>query len=390
MRPLGRIKKSRSLNWAIDLIDEKQILHKRYMHRAITLARKGMGKTAPNPAVGCVVVRDGAIVGEGWHRKAGTPHAEVHALRQAGGAARGADVYVTLEPCSHYGKTPPCAEALIAAGVQRVFAAMVDPNPKVSGRGVEMLRSAGIEVTIGILERESRLLNEPFIKHVTTGLPFVILKSAMTLDGKTATESGDSKWITNEKSRRYVHKLRALLDAVMVGVGTVTADDPQLTSRIAGGRDPLRIIVDSALTIPIHSRVLHLSSPARTVIATLAGSGPKAEQLRDCGVEILQCQEREGRVDLHDLLARLGSMGVQSVLLEGGSRLAGEALRLGLIDKFLLFYAPKIVGGEAPGLFAGRSAGRMAEAVRLMDLKVRRFDEDIMIEGYPEEQCLPA
>ena len=390
MRPLGRIKKSRSLNWAIDLIDEKQILHKRYMHRAITLARKGMGKTAPNPAVGCVVVRDGAIVGEGWHRKAGTPHAEVHALRQAGGAARGADVYVTLEPCSHYGKTPPCAEALMEARVQRIFAAMVDPNPKVSGRGVEMLRSAGIEVTIGILERESRLLNEPFIKHVTTGLPFVILKSAMTLDGKTATESGDSKWITNEKSRRYVHKLRALLDAVMVGVGTVTADDPQLTSRIAGGRDPLRIIVDSALTIPIHSRVLHLSSPARTVIATLAGSGPKAEQLRDCGVEILQCQEREGRVDLHDLLARLGSMGVQSVLLEGGSRLAGEALRLGLIDKFLLFYAPKIVGGEAPGLFAGRSAGRMAEAVRLMDLKVRRFDEDIMIEGYPEEQCLPA
>ena len=364
--------------------------HEKYMKRAIALARRGVGKTAPNPAVGCVIARDGAIVGEGWHRKAGTPHAEVHALRQAGIAARGADVYVTLEPCSHHGRTPPCAEALIEAGVQRVFAAMVDPNPKVSGRGIEMLRLAGIEVTIGLMERESRLLNEPFIKHVTTGLPFVVLKSAMTLDGKTATESGDSKWITNEKSRRYVHKLRALLDAVMVGVGTVTADDPQLTSRIAGGRDPLRVIVDSALSIPLHSRVLHLGSPARTVIATLAGSCTKADQLRGCGAEILQCQEREGRVDLKDLLARLGSMGVQSVLLEGGSRLAGEALRLGLVDKFLLFYAPKIVGGEGPGLFAGKCAGRMADAVRLRDVKVRRFDEDIMIEGYPEGQCLPA
>ncbi|HEY6871585.1 MAG TPA: bifunctional diaminohydroxyphosphoribosylaminopyrimidine deaminase/5-amino-6-(5-phosphoribosylamino)uracil reductase RibD [Geobacteraceae bacterium] len=364
--------------------------HEKMMRRAITLARKGVGKTAPNPAVGCVIVQNGAIVGEGWHRKAGTPHAEVHALRQAGGAAGGADVYVSLEPCSHYGKTPPCAGALVEAGVRRVFAAMVDPNPKVSGRGIEMLRTAGIEVHVGLLERESRLLNEPFIKHVTTGLPFVILKSAMTLDGKTATTAGDSRWITGEKSRRYVHKLRAAVDAIMVGTGTVTTDDPQLTSRIAGGKDPLRVIVDSALNIPLHARVLHLDSPARTVIATLAGSGPKAKKLKGCGAEILQCRERDGRVDLHDLLARLGRMGVQSVLLEGGGKLAGEALRHGLIDKFLLFYAPKLIGGEGMGLFAGKGAGMMADAVRLGDLNVRRIGEDIMIEGYPEKQCLPA
>lgn len=360
------------------------------MRRAIALARRGIGKTAPNPAVGCVIVKNGEIVGEGWHKKAGTPHAEIHALYAAGEAARDADVYVTLEPCSHYGKTPPCAEALIEAGVRRVFAAMVDPNPKVSGKGIEMLRSAGIEVNLGPMGVESRFLNEPFIKHVTTGLPFVILKSAMTLDGKTATDTGDSKWITNDKSRRYVHRLRAMVDAVMVGVGTVSADDPLLTCRIAGGKDPVRVIVDSALSIPLHARVLHLASPSRTLIATVAGDIPKAAKLREYGAEILQCREQEGRVDLRDLFAGLGREGIQSVLLEGGSTLAGEALRLRLIDKFLLFYAPKIIGGEAPGLFAGKGSGRMADAVRLKDLKMRRFGEDVMIEGYPEGECLPA
>ena len=364
--------------------------HEKMMRHALALARKGAGRTAPNPAVGCVIVNSGTIVGEGWHRKAGTPHAEVHALRRAGSAARGADVYVTLEPCAHHGKTPPCAEALIEARVRRVFAAMEDPNPKVSGRGFEMLRAAGIEVDIGHLERESRLLNEPFIKHVTTSLPFVILKSALTLDGKTATENGDSKWITNDRSRRYVHRLRAMVDAVMVGIGTVVADDPQLTSRIAGGRDPLRVVVDSGLSIPLHVRLLHLHSASRTVIATLASSGQKVDTLREYGAEVLPCTEREGRVDLRDLLARLGAMGVQSVLLEGGSRLAGEALRLGLIDKFLFFYAPKVIGGDGVGLFAGKGAATMADAVALRDIKVRRFGTDIMIEGYPEGRCLPA
>ena len=361
----------------------------KYMKRALALARRGIGRTSPNPVVGCVIVRDGLIVGEGWHMKAGAHHAEVNALKMAGEAARGADVYVTLEPCSHFGKTPPCADALIAAGVGRVSAAMVDPNPRVSGQGINKLENAGIGVQVGLMEKESRRLNEPFIKHVVTGTPFVTLKSAMTLDGKTATGSGDSKWITNDRSRHYVHKLRASVDAVMVGIGTVRADDPRLTARIPGGKDPLRVIVDSGLNIPLHAQVLSLASSSRTVIATLATEGAKAETLRRYGVELLRCRDRDGRVDLVDLCARLGGMGVQSLLLEGGSLLAGEFIRSGLIDKYLLFYAPKIVGGDAPGLFAGESPAFMADAYRLKDLRIRRFGADIMIEGYPEDACLP-
>ncbi|MBT1075893.1 bifunctional diaminohydroxyphosphoribosylaminopyrimidine deaminase/5-amino-6-(5-phosphoribosylamino)uracil reductase RibD [Geobacter grbiciae] len=361
------------------------------MGRALTLARRGMGKTSPNPAVGCVIVRDGAIVGEGWHRKAGTPHAEVHALRQAGELARGADVYVTLEPCSHFGKTPPCAEALVEAGVGRVFVGMVDPNPKVSGRGIERLRVAGIDVVTGIREAECRRLNEPFVKHVTTGLPFVILKSAMTMDGKTATASGDSRWITNEKSRRYVHKLRSMVDAIMVGVGTVLADDPQLTARIPRGKDPVRVVVDSSLRIPSGARMLHQESPVATVIATVSGDRNRIVGLESAGAEVLRCHAVMGRVDLRDLLARLGARGVQSILLEGGSELAGEALRAGLIDKCVLFYAPKFLGGAAGlGLFGGPSAERMDGCYRLKDVRVRRFGDDVMIEAYPEDLCLPG
>ena len=371
-------------------MSEMHTEHEKYMKRAIALARRGVGRTAPNPAVGCVIVRDGVIVGEGWHKIAGGPHAEVEALLQAGDAARNGDVYVTLEPCAHYGKTPPCAGALISSGVKRVFAAMVDPNPKVSGRGVDALRAAGIQVMTGLMERESRLLNEPFIKHVTTGLPFVILKSAMTLDGKTATSSGDSRWISNEGSRRYVHRLRSLVDAVMVGGGTVNTDDPQLTSRIARGRDPLRVVVDSRLGIHLDSRLLHLRSSARTLIATLAGTSPKADKIRSYGAKIIPCREKEGRVDLGDLLAVLGGRGIQSILLEGGGTLAGEALRLGLIDKFLLFYAPKLVGGDGRGLFAGPGAALMADAIPLYNLKLRKFGDDILLVGYPEGPCLPV
>jgi len=361
------------------------------MRRALVLARRGVGKTSPNPAVGCVVVREGAIVGEGWHRRAGTPHAEVHALRQAGDLARGADVYVTLEPCSHFGKTPPCADALVKAGVGRVFVGMVDPNPKICGRGIERLRSAGIEVATGILEAECRRLNEPFVKHVTTGLPFVILKSAMTMDGKTATAMGDSRWITNEKSRQYVHKLRSMVDAVMVGVGTVMADNPQLTARAPRGRDPLRVVVDSSLRTPPDAQMLHLESTAATLIATVSADVKLIASMESRGAEILRCRERQGRVDLRDLLAQLGARGVQSVLLEGGSELAGEALRAGLIDKFVLFYAPKVLGGaDGFGLFAGPSVSRMDECHRFERVSVRRFGDDVMIEAYPEGSCLPG
>lgn len=361
--------------------------HEQMMRRALALARRGVGRTSPNPAVGCVIVKDGAIVGEGWHRKAGTPHAEVHALRGAGEKAGRSDVYVTLEPCSHHGKTPPCADALVEAGVGRVFAGMVDPNPKVSGNGLQKLRRAGIEVHVGLLEEECRLLNEPFIKHVSTGMPFVICKSAMTLDGKIATANGDSKWITSDKSRRYVHRLRAMVDAVMVGAGTVEADDPLLTARIPGGRDPLRVIVDSRLRISPKARLLHVQSPAGTVIATISGDEAKIARLEKDGTVVLRCREKEGRVDLADLMARLGVMNVQSVLLEGGSELAGEMLRSDLIDKFHLFYAPKLVGGAGKRPFGGHGVERIADALILQEISVRRFGEDILVTAYPEKQC---
>jgi diaminohydroxyphosphoribosylaminopyrimidine deaminase/5-amino-6-(5-phosphoribosylamino)uracil reductase len=356
------------------------------MKRALTLARRGVGKTSPNPAVGCVVVQNNEIVGEGWHRKAGTPHAEVHALLMAGERARGAEIFVTLEPCDHYGKTPPCTEALIRAGVARVFVGMTDPNPLVSGKGMATLRSAGIEVECGILEQDCRELNEPFIKHMTTGMPFVILKCAMTLDGKTATESGDSKWITSDNSRRYVHRLRAMVDAVMVGVGTVLADDPQLTCRMGvRGRDPLRVIVDSRLRTPLSAALFNMNSPAKTILATIEPDSSRRGALEDAGAEILACRESDGRVDLEDLLGKLGARGVQSVLLEGGRELAGSALRSGIIDKFLLFYAPKLLGTEGGlGLCGGAGPDRMADAFRLRDVTVRRFGEDILVTGYPE------
>lgn len=364
----------------------------RMMRRALSLARRGAGKTSPNPAVGCVLVRDGEIVGEGWHRKAGTPHAEVHALRRAGDRAGGVDVYVTLEPCSHHGRTPPCADALIRAGVGRVFIGMADPNPLVSGRGIQSLRSAGIPVECGIMERECRRLNEPFIKHVTTGLPFVTLKSAMTLDGRTATSTGDSKWITSEKSRKYVHRLRGLADAVMVGVGTVLADDPRLNCRMGvRGRDPIRVIVDSRLRTPPDAALFNQDSPAKTIIATIEGDRDRQRVLASRGADIILCSEDAGRVDLRDLLARLGAMGIQSVLLEGGRELAGTALRNGLIDKFLFFFAPRLLGGgDGLGLFAGEGPLRMSESMVLKELKVRRFGEDILVEAYPEKSCLPG
>ncbi|MFZ3209599.1 MAG: bifunctional diaminohydroxyphosphoribosylaminopyrimidine deaminase/5-amino-6-(5-phosphoribosylamino)uracil reductase RibD [Geobacteraceae bacterium] len=364
--------------------------NEKFMRRAIVLARKGIGKTAPNPAVGCIIVKDGVIVGEGWHRRAGAPHAEAHALKQAGDLARGADVYVNLEPCAHTGRTPPCADALVEAGVARVFAGIVDPNPKVRGQGLARLTAAGIAVTSGILEDDCHRLNEPFIKHITTGRPFVIFKSALTLDGKTATTSGNSKWITSYKSRHYVHKVRAMVDAVMVGIGTVVADDPQLTARFPGSRDPLRVVLDSGLRIPAEARVLSAVSNARTIIATTLRDSPRIRELEDMGAEVIHCSIHNGRVDLHDLLDRLGKMGVQSLILEGGATLAGEFLRLGLIDKFLLFYAPKLIGGDGIGLFTGQGAASLSDAVRLRDIRVRRFDSDILIEAYAEDKCLPV
>ncbi|GFO68054.1 riboflavin biosynthesis protein RibD [Geomonas limicola] len=353
------------------------------MRQALALARRGVGKTAPNPAVGCVIVRDGVVAGRGWHKKAGTPHAEVHALNDAGERAAGSDVYVTLEPCAHFGKTPPCARALVAAGVARVFVAMVDPNPLVAGKGIEILREAGIEVEVGLLEAEARELNLPFIKWIQTRRPYVILKSALTLDGKSATATGDSRWITGDASRRLVHRLRGQLDAIMVGVGTVIKDDPQLTCRVPGGKDPIRIVVDSGLRLPLHAAVFNAHSAAKTLVATCCGDTAKIAAVAAHGGEVVACGAREGRVDLEDLFEQLGAMGIQSILLEGGSHLAGAALRAGLVDRLMIFFAPKLVGGVGMGLFAGQGVLKMADVLHLEEMKVARSGNDLVVTGIP-------
>jgi diaminohydroxyphosphoribosylaminopyrimidine deaminase/5-amino-6-(5-phosphoribosylamino)uracil reductase len=358
------------------------------MQRALLLARRGVGKTSPNPVVGCVIARAGLVVGEGWHKKAGTPHAEIHALQQAGEFARGADLYVTLEPCSHFGKTPPCADALIKAGVARVFVGMVDPNPLVAGRGIAKLAAAGIAVETGLLEAACRAINGPFIKHVTNGLPFVTMKSALTMDGKTATPGGDSRWISSAASRRLVHRLRSRVDAVMTGSGTLLADDPQLTVRMVRGKSPLRIVVDSSLKTPLDGALMGEAARVPVIIATGDSQPLKAAALVARGAEVLVCAGANGQVDLPALLKILGSRGIQSILLEGGERLCGEMLRQGLIDRFLFFIAPKIAGGEGKGLFAGAGATLMSEALPLAIRKVSRVGGDILVEAFPEGPCL--
>lgn len=359
----------------------------RYMKRALSLARKGLGRTAPNPAVGCVIVRDGEIVGEGWHKKAGTPHAEIHALVMAGDAARNADVYVTLEPCCHHGKTPPCCDALIAAGVRRVVAGMVDPFLQVSGQGLQKLRQAGIKVDVGLLEDQCRALNKGFIKAVSSGIPYVIYKSAMTLDGNIATITGHSRWVTGEKSRYLVHRLRSYCDAVMVGVDTVIVDNPLLTVRHVKGRDPLRVIVDTRLRTPESVNVLNGPDTAKTIIATCEPDCEIHKRYQAQGARVLVCREYDGRVQMPDLLCKLAGMGIQTILLEGGSRLAADMLRNGLIDECIFFYAPKVVGnGFSPFTLSG--IGTMNDAIKFSIQRVGMSGADVVVYAKPEALCL--
>ncbi len=358
-----------------------------YMKRAVTLAKKGIGKTSPNPAVGCVIVKNGAVIGEGWHRKAGGPHAEIHALEIAGGAASGADVYVTLEPCCHTGRTPPCSEALIRAGVRRVIAGMSDPNPQVDGGGLRALQLAGIETLSGVLEEECRAINRPFVKFMTTGQPYVTYKCAMTLDGKIASVTGESRWISCEASRRIVHRMRADSDAIMVGVDTIIADDPQLTVRHVKGRNPLRIIVDSHLRTPESVAVLSAHMARGTVIATIETNPEVHARYLKSGATLLVCRSENNRVDLNDLWSRLGKLGIHSLLLEGGSHLAGEALRHGLIDECVFFYAPKVVGSDGFSPFAITGTTNMARSIAFRDLSMRRIGTDIMVTARPENVC---
>ncbi len=359
----------------------------RYIALALELAEKGRGRTSPNPMVGAVVVKDGRIIGRGFHAKAGGPHAEVVALQEAGDEARGATVYVSLEPCSHYGRTPPCVDRIIEAGISKVVVAMLDPNPLVAGRGIEKLRAAGIETEVGVLEKRAKRLNEVFIKYITTELPFVLIKMAMTLDGKSATITGDSRWISGEGSRAYVHHLRDEFDAVMVGIGTVLKDDPRLTARLpeGGGKDPIRIIVDSRGRIPLTAKVLNLDSPAKTMIAvTKKAPQDKVEQLRGKGIEVLVLPAvRDDKVDLRELLRELGKREIASVLVEGGGNLNWSLLDAGLVDKIVFFIAPKIVGGDkAPTPVEGMGIRRMTEALLLDEVEVTICGEDIEIIGY--------
>ncbi|MFA7059985.1 MAG: bifunctional diaminohydroxyphosphoribosylaminopyrimidine deaminase/5-amino-6-(5-phosphoribosylamino)uracil reductase RibD [Pedobacter sp.] len=358
-----------------------------YMKRALTLARKGIGRTAPNPVVGCVIVKDGRIVGEGWHKKAGGHHAEIHALEMAGDAARDADVYVTLEPCCHTGKTPPCSDALVKAGVRRVVAAMGDPNPQVNGGGLRALEQAGIKTLCGVMETEARAINRAFIKQVTTGQPFVIYKCAMTLDGKIATVTGESRWISCEDSRKYVHRMRARCDAVMVGIDTLIADNPQLTVRHVKGRNPLRIIVDTRLRTPLSIGILSGRMAKKTIIATTEANPRVHLRYLQSGASVLVCRQANARIDLHDLLGQLGALGIQSILLEGGSRLAGEALKEGLIDECVFFYAPKIIGSDGFSPLAITGLNSMDQALSFTDLDVRRIGADIVITARPEKPC---
>ncbi len=357
-------------------------VHAKFMKRALELARLGEGYTRPNPLVGCVVVKDGRIVGEGYHARYGGPHAEAVALEEAGSRARGADLYVNLEPCSHWGKTPPCVDAILAAGIRRVILAHRDPNPLVNGRGVERLKSAGVEVEEGVLAEEAARLNDVFLHWIRTKTPFVVLKLAMSLDGKIATWKRKSKWISGEESRRWVQRLRRRYAAVLVGVNTVWADDPALTVRDFEGPQPLRIVLDSEGRIPPQARVLSPEAP--TVIATTERMPLAREaELRAHGAQVWRLPATSRGVDLAALLAKLGEQGMDSVLVEGGGEVAWSFLAQGLVHKVVFFYAPVILGGrEAVPAVGGEGVDEPAAGFRVHKLAIERVGEDVLLTGY--------
>ncbi len=353
------------------------------MHEALGLARRGAGTTSPNPMVGAVVVAGDAVVGRGYHPRPGEPHAEVFALRDAGAHAHGATLYVTLEPCAHWGRTPPCTEAIIEAGIRRVVAAMLDPDRQVSGRGLHRLAEAGVATRVGVAERDALDLNEAYVKHRTVGLPWVTAKWAMTLDGRIATRSGDSRWISSEASRALAHELRAASDAILVGIGTVLQDDPALTVRgVAGARSPRRVILDSTLRVPLDARALARDGTPVLVATTERADASARHALQAAGVEVLTVRATDGRVDLPELLGDLARRGVMSLLVEGGSAVLGGFADAGLIDKVVAFVGPAIVGGPAPSPVGGRGVDLLAHAWRLGRIGVRQIGDDAVIEGY--------
>ena len=374
---------SRPGEWALSGIpfgyasDQKEY----FMHRALELASRGAGHTDPNPMVGCVIVKDGRIIGEGWHEHIGGLHAERNAFAHCTENAAGADLYVTLEPCCHWGRTPPCTDAVIEHGIRRVFVGCLDPNPLVAGKGVQILRNAGIEVETGVCEAECRERNEVFFHYITQKTPFVVLKYAMTLDGKIAAHTGDSRWVTGEAARRHVHETRNRLTGIMVGAGTVIADDPLLTCRIEGGRNPVRIVCDSHARIPADCKLVQTAREIPTYVAVVE-ENERTAYLEENGVHILVCGEKNGRVDLTDLMQQLGALGVNGILLEGGSALAFSALREGIVHRVQAYVAPKLIGGaDAKTPVGGAGFDRMADALTLKNVRCTPLGEDILIEG---------
>ncbi|MFP4058331.1 MAG: bifunctional diaminohydroxyphosphoribosylaminopyrimidine deaminase/5-amino-6-(5-phosphoribosylamino)uracil reductase RibD [Candidatus Brocadiia bacterium] len=356
------------------------------MGRALELAEQGRGCVEPNPLVGAVLVRQGRIVGEGFHARYGGPHAEPLAIADAGEAARGATLYVTLEPCSHQGKTPPCVDAVLAAGIRRVVAAMVDPYPPNRGRGMARLREAGVETELGLLEQEARQLNAPFVKLTTRGLPFVTAKWAMSLDGKTATRTGQSRWISSPPARQMVHALRGTVDAVLVGIGTARTDDPLLTARPPGPRTATRVVADSQARLPLDSQLVATARQAPLLVATTeAAAGERRAALERCGAEVLALPAKGRRVDLAALMTELGRRKTTHVLLEGGGELAAAALDAGLVDKLMVFVAPRVIGGrDAPTPVEGRGPADLGQALAAARWTSRRVGDDLLIEAWLE------
>lgn len=378
-----------------------------YMRRALELAEKGMGHTTPNPMVGCVVVKDGRIVAEGYHEKYGGFHAERNALTRCSEDLTGADMYVTLEPCCHHGKTPPCTDIILERGIGKVYIGSMDSNPKVAGKGVQILREHGVEVETGVLEEECLKLNEIFFHYITTGLPYVAMKYAMTLDGKIATTTGDSRWVTGEKARQHTHMLRKKYSAIMAGIGTVLQDNPMLNCRIEEGVNPIRIICDSHLQIPLTCRIVESAKEIPTIVACAAGdsgkgnsetgnsekgNSEKALALAAAGVELLPVS-KGNRVDFTELIRELGRRRIDSVLIEGGGTLHGTVLRSGLVNRVYCYVAPKLIGGkEAPSPVGGSGISQMKEALTLTGTETLSFGNDICISGtvaYQKEENIP-
>jgi diaminohydroxyphosphoribosylaminopyrimidine deaminase/5-amino-6-(5-phosphoribosylamino)uracil reductase len=361
---------------------------KKFMMEAFSLARWQMGQTSPDPMVGALLVKNGSIISKGCHARQGTPHAEAIAIKKAGSKAKGATLYLTLEPCCHYGYNPPCTDIILKAGIKKVVAAMQDPNPLVNGKGFAQLRDAGVEVKVGVLEKEARELNMPFIKYITKNIPFVILKTAMSLDGKIATGTGESLYITGVPSRQHVHMLRVYVDAIMMGVSAVKIDDPRLTVRDVGNekiikRNPKRIILDTMAEIPLASKILK-HEPEKTIIV-VGEKAPKnrIEKIRKTGAIVLKVKTIGGQIDLKNLMVELGEDKITSIMIEAGPTLAASALKSGIVDKVMYYIAPKLIGGNsAPTPVGGEGFKKLSEAIHLNNVNVRMFGEDVLIEGY--------